>query len=108
MEPQIVHFKKYPYDVYIGRPSKWGNPYSRKPGIAKHKVTTKAESLNKHREWVLNNPSFVEEIKRELKGKILGCWCDNFLACHGLILWKLANDIPLFDDAAAFTSPTLF
>jgi len=23
---RVVHCKKEPYDVYIGRPSKWGNP----------------------------------------------------------------------------------
>ena len=25
--PRIVHCKKSPYDIYIGRPSRWGNPY---------------------------------------------------------------------------------
>jgi len=25
---RIVHWKKEPYDVYIGRPGKWGNPYT--------------------------------------------------------------------------------
>ena len=106
MKPQIVHFKKHSYDIYIGRPSRWGNPYSRKPGIAKHKVATRAEALNKHKEWVLSNPEFIAEIKTELKGKILGCWCDNPLACHGLILWKIANDKPLVDKKPAL--PTLF
>jgi hypothetical protein len=107
MEPQIVHFKKHSYDVYIGRPSKWGNPYSRKPGIARYKVKTRAEALNKHREWVLSNPIFIEEIKNTLKGKVLGCWCDNPLGCHGLILWKIANDLPL-SEVNPQISPTLF
>lgn len=93
--PQIVHFKKSPYDVYIGRPSKWGNPYSRKPGLARYKVTTKAEAINKHREWVLSQPDMIEKIRHELRGKILGCWCDNPNACHGFILWKIANNINL-------------
>ena len=25
---KVVHCKKELYDVYIGRPSKWGNPFS--------------------------------------------------------------------------------
>lgn len=25
---KVVHCKKEPYDVYIGRPSKWGNPFT--------------------------------------------------------------------------------
>lgn len=95
MKPQIVHFKKKPHDVYIGRPSKWGNPFSSKPGIAKFQVSTKVESLNKHRDWILANTDFMDEIKQELRGKVLGCWCENPLACHGYILWKVANDQPL-------------
>jgi len=26
---KVVHCKKEPYDVYIGRPSKFGNPFKR-------------------------------------------------------------------------------
>ena len=29
---QVVHCKKSEYDVYIGRPALWGNPYSSKKG----------------------------------------------------------------------------
>jgi hypothetical protein len=25
--PRVVHCKRAPHDVYIGRPSRWGNPY---------------------------------------------------------------------------------
>lgn len=92
--PQIVHFKKQPYDVYIARPSKWGNPFSHKAwAVAEFKTSTKAESINRHRQWVLSNPELIAEIKAELKGKVLGCWCNNPFACHGLILWQIANDI---------------
>lgn len=30
---KIVHCKKDKYDIYIGRPSIWGNPFSHKEGI---------------------------------------------------------------------------
>lgn len=26
VKPRVVHCKREKYDVYIGRPSKWGNP----------------------------------------------------------------------------------
>lgn len=107
MIPAVVHFKKYPYDVYIGRPSKWGNPFSRKPGLAQYRVATRAEALNKHRAWVLAQPDFIKQIKKELAGKTLGCWCDNPNACHGLILWQLANDIP-YQGKPEIMHPTLF
>lgn len=29
---KVVHFKKEPFDIYIGRPSVWGNPFSHKQG----------------------------------------------------------------------------
>ena len=94
MRPQLVHHKKHPHDVYIGRPGRWGNSFSHKPWAkSEFKTASKAESLNKHRQWVLNNPELIKEIKQELAGKVLGCWCDNPLACHGLILWQIANDI---------------
>ena len=101
MEPQIVHFKKQPYDVYIGRPSsapvgstgEWGNPFSSKPHAkSQFKTQSKAETLWRHREWVLAQPALVQKIKQELRGKILGCWCDNPYACHGQVLWEIAND----------------
>jgi hypothetical protein len=33
----------------------------------------------------------IEKAKRELKGKVLGCWCSP-KACHGDILAKIANE----------------
>jgi len=90
----LVHHKKKPFDVFIARPSKWGNPFSHKAwATSEFKTQTKAESLYKHRQWVLNNPQFIKEIKKELTDKILGCWCENPLACHGLVLWEVANGI---------------
>ena len=35
---KVVHHRKEPYDVYIARPSKWGNPFS-------HKFGTRAEFI---------------------------------------------------------------
>lgn len=89
----IVHCKKAPYDVYIGRPSKWGNPFSHQPGTkAKYKTKTRREAIQKHKEWITEGEGkhLLEDI-HELKGKILGCWCHN-KACHGDILVKLANE----------------
>lgn len=28
MKTKVVHYKKEPFDIYIGRPSKWGNPFT--------------------------------------------------------------------------------
>ena len=70
-----------PYDIYIGRPSKWGNPFV--PG----RDGTRAEVLDKYRGHVLSNPDLMEALP-ELEGKILGCWCVP-KPCHGDVLIEL-------------------
>ena len=80
----VVHCKKAPYDVYICRPSKWGNPFV----IGKH--GTRDEVIQKYREWLMLQPELLAEVKT-LKGKVLGCYCAP-AACHGDVLLKLANE----------------
>lgn len=91
--PFVVHKSKKRYDVYIGRPSKYGNPFSSKEGtLAKYKVNSRTEAIEKHREWILSQPQIVADIKKELKGKVLGCYCSPSL-CHGHLLAAIANDL---------------
>ena len=71
------------YDVYIGRPSKWGNPYKIGPGLSRAMV------IVKYREHLLQHPELLRDV-HELKGKILGCWCKP-LPCHGDVLAALAD-----------------
>lgn len=77
--------------VYVGRPSKWGNPYSHHPGkYVRQKVRTREEAVTQFAALVAANPDFRAEIKRELRGKDLVCWCAP-LACHADILLEIAN-----------------
>lgn len=78
---KVVHCKKEKYDVYIGRPSKWGNPFE----IGKD--GTRKEVIEKYRKYVLSNKKLMNSL-HELEGKILGCWCKP-LACHGDVLLEL-------------------
>jgi len=88
---KVVHCKKEPYDVYIGRPSKWGNPFSYKTGtLAKFKVSNKEESISEYEKWILKQPDLLKDL-HELEGKTLGCWCRP-LSCHGDVLIKLVNE----------------
>jgi hypothetical protein len=81
-----------PFDVYIGRPSKWGNPFTHKSGtLAKFRVASREEAVQRYEEWLLSHPELVKAAKEELKGKVLGCWCKPY-ACHGDILLKVANE----------------
>ena len=40
--------------------------------------------------WLLANPQLLERVRRELGGKVLGCWCAP-QACHADVLARLAN-----------------
>lgn len=86
----VVHCKKDKFDIYIGRPSKYGNPYE----IGKDGNRT--EVIQKYKEWIYNNPKLLDEIRKDLKGKILGCWCAP-LPCHGDILSEIANQESIED-----------
>lgn len=87
----VVHKSKR-HDVYIGRPSKWGNPFSHKDGtLAEFKVDSREGAIEKFDEWVRSQPEMMKAIKRELKGKVLGCWCSPKL-CHGHVLAWIANE----------------
>jgi hypothetical protein len=86
----VVHCKKEKFDVYIGRPSDWGNPFSHKEGtMAKNKVKTRDEAVEKFREWIVTQPHLMARL-HELKDKVLGCWCSP-QKCHGDVLSELAN-----------------
>ena len=88
----VVHCKKQPYDVYIGRPGKWGNPFSHLPrSAAEVKVDSREEAIACYEEWLRQNPEVLAEARRELRGKVLGCWCHP-QACHGDVLARLVDD----------------
>lgn len=88
----VVHCKKEPFDVYIGRPGQWGNPFSEKAGTqAEVKVETREEAIACFREWIAQQPELIARVKRDLKGKVLGCWCHP-KACHGDVLAEIANE----------------
>jgi len=92
--PRVVHCRKAQFDIYVGRPSAWGNPFSHRAGtLAKFRVATREEAIERYREWLLGQPELVERARSELRGKILGCWCKP-LACHGDVLASVANNEP--------------
>lgn len=64
--------------VYIGRPSKWGNPFI----IGQD--GTREEVVEKYREWIEEQPDLQLALD-ELEGKDLVCWCAPS-PCHGDVL----------------------
>ena len=74
--------------VYVGRPSKWGNPF------VIGKDGNREEVLDLYHRWMLEqiryNTEFYQSIHKELRGKDLVCWCTPE-PCHADDLLFLAN-----------------
>ena len=83
MKTKVVHCKRAAFDVYIGRPSKWGNPFKLKKGESRELC------LARYRDWLMSQGDLLSSLG-ELRGKTLGCWCAP-LGCHGDILAELAD-----------------
>ena len=69
-------------DVYIGRPSKWGNPFI----IGRD--GDRATVVEKYRAWLwdeIKAGRVTEEQLLELSGKTLECFCSP-QQCHGDVL----------------------
>ena len=82
---KVVNLNYEPYDVFIGRPSKWGNPFI----IGRD--GTRSEVISKYREYILNNPELMAALD-EIRGKTLGCYCKP-KACHGDVLVELCTQM---------------
>jgi hypothetical protein len=82
---EVVNLRTASCDVYIGRPSRWGNPFRIGPDGNREQV------IEKFREFCRKNPELVGRAKKELRGKRLGCWCKP-LACHGDVWVELVEE----------------
>ena len=69
--------------TYVGRPSKWGNPF------VIGRDGTRDEVIAKYRAWIVRQPVLMAAL-HELRGKNLVCWCAPE-SCHGEVLIELAN-----------------
>lgn len=97
--------------VYVGRPTKWGNPWSVKDALESgmfkpeyaHEVVAKEFRAWLTREVIPNDEqfgiykriilqkAFIRRNLHTLKGKDLACWCNLETPCHADILLELAN-----------------
>lgn len=103
MNKLVVHCRKEPYDIYVGRPSIFGNPFTHKTGTsAEIQVSTREEAVLAYKNWILGldftdlEPSRRKAILKELpklRGKVLACWCAPLL-CHAHVLAELSNNLP--------------
>ena len=67
-----------PNEKYIGRPSRWGNPFK----IGEH--GTREQVCLLYYQWIFTQPHLLSQLS-QLKGKRLMCYCVPEL-CHGHML----------------------
>lgn len=100
-ETIVVHINRDVFDFYVGRPSKWGNPWTHKPTgtLAEFVVADRKTAIENYKKW-LTGEDFKDVLpeKRQwilnnihlLRGKRISCWCHP-RACHADILALLAD-----------------
>ena len=71
--------------VYVGRPTRYGNPYPLVREADREEVISKFRSYATNR--LENEPHWLEP----LRGKDLACWCAPGRLCHADVLMELAN-----------------
>lgn len=87
-------WKMPPNTVYVGRPTKWGNPFiaDRPYETVAAGTSVVADAAHAVRLFRPCAWARVEEIQRELRGKNLACWCAvDERHCHADVLLELAN-----------------
>jgi hypothetical protein len=84
-----------PNSLKVDRSTKWGNPFKvdykgMTPELA---VQSFKNVLDEFGEYQISSRTKVtiEDIKRELRGKNLACWCKSSEVCHADVLLELAN-----------------
>ncbi|MCB7128176.1 MAG: DUF4326 domain-containing protein [Candidatus Brocadiales bacterium] len=90
--------------VYVGRPTKWGNPFHVSDGDCDHPdcgprshPVTKEMAVKSHSDWVIGMLRVEPTFLNPLRDKNLACYCPlidedgNAVLCHADVLLELAN-----------------
>lgn len=89
--PVLVNRHKGEFDEYIGRGTKWGNPYERDPGKGWSKLVV-IEMYREHLYDCLLDGTLTINDFLELSGKRIGCSCAP-APCHGDVIIEIFNEI---------------
>ena len=72
--------------LVVSRPTKWGNPYPLSLG--------REEAVRRYRDDLLAGrlPVTVQDVREQLRGRDLACYCPPDEPCHADVLIELANE----------------
>lgn len=91
---RVKGWRKPYFSKYVGRGSRWGNPYrigDQDPILVDH--TMDRGDVVRMFEWyaaqqIQRNPIWLEP----LRGRDLCCWCPPDQPCHADVLLRMANE----------------
>lgn len=94
--PRVVNVRQKGayWNVYVGRgrcprtgeAGVWGNPFT----VEEHGTTGPGNALLRYVDAIAHDAMFLAEVRAQLPGLRLGCWCAPGL-CHGDVLARLAD-----------------
>ncbi len=73
--------------VSVAAPTKWANPF--RP--ARRTPEANAAAVEHYRDYLAANPDLLRQVREELAGRDLACWCAPSLPCHVDVLLAIAN-----------------
>jgi hypothetical protein len=94
---RVAGWKTPANTVYVGRPSRWGNPFVvgrpvPDPAYGGGRVDSAEMAVLLFRLWLLDqSAAYLADIRTELAGRNLACWCPPGQPCHADVLLTLAN-----------------
>jgi hypothetical protein len=77
--------------VYVGRPSKWGNPFQGPDAVEKYRVLIEYIMDTGKVMTTVGRKTLSKEDVLSLHGKNLACWCSLASKCHADVLLEIAN-----------------
>lgn len=83
-------------EVYVGRPSMWGNPFTfdgEDERSDRYHRASREEAIDAYRNWLwacIGSGAYTLASLRLLHGKVLVCWCSP-LPCHADVLARAAD-----------------
>ncbi|MGX4658052.1 DUF4326 domain-containing protein [Micromonospora sp. SCSIO 07396] len=73
--------------VYVGRPTRYGNPYQPDTPTAADRAT----AIDRYRQWLILRLDLITAARRDLTGRDLACWCPLDQPCHADVLLSIIN-----------------
>lgn len=89
---RIKGWEMPPNAVYVGRPTKWGNPHAvGRDGSSSSATKSPIHVVELFREHAKAKLIYDRNWLTELRGRDLACWCPLNKPCHADVLLEIAN-----------------